>query len=71
MVLKILESRLSSNPDNAQNYASLAFAYYRNGDNAKAIETLRRGAEAAPSFAKVSQCFIDNIEAGNQPDEGC
>jgi len=71
ILIKMLESRLATNPGNAQNYASLAFVFYREGDNEKAIEVLERGAAFVPDFAKTSVCFIDNIKAGNSPEEGC
>lgn len=71
LLVRMFESRIESEPTNPQNFASLAFVYYRKGDEAKAIELLKAGAVAAPTFAKTSECFVKNIEEGNSPDEGC
>jgi O-antigen ligase/tetratricopeptide (TPR) repeat protein len=71
-VLKImLEKRLEADPANAQNYASLAFVYYREGDMVAAVDILKRGVEKVPTFAKIGTCYIGNIEKGEKPDLGC
>lgn len=71
ILIKMLESRVASQPTKAQNYASLAFVHYRVGNIDEAIKALEAGAKADPTFAESSECFINNIEDGNSPDEGC
>jgi O-antigen ligase/Flp pilus assembly protein TadD len=68
---ELYTARTKLSPTVAQNWASLSFIYYQAGDNAKAIETLTQAGVAAPTFAKTAQCFITNIEAGKEPQEGC
>ena len=68
---QLLERRAALAPNVAQNWASLAFVYYKMGDNERSIETLRAAASTTPSFAVQANCFITNIEAGNEPAEGC
>jgi O-antigen ligase/tetratricopeptide (TPR) repeat protein len=77
-VTELFEYRLSLEPDNRQSYreeaqswASLAFLYYQSGSTTKAIETLEEAAIEVPSFSDTAGCFIENIEAGNEPQEGC
>ena len=71
LLIDMLEHRVTAEPDNAQNRASLAFVYYRMGEIDQAIEVLERAATDIPAFADISSCYIDNLEAGNQPDAGC
>ncbi|MEZ4195117.1 MAG: O-antigen ligase family protein [Candidatus Paceibacterota bacterium] len=68
---ELYESRIKQQPDSAQNWASLAFLYYQNKDNEAAISTLESAKTQIPTFAKAANCFIDNIKAGNEPQEGC
>ena len=77
-VQELLEERVATEPSTRQNWkfdpqtwASLAFVYYQQDDNDKAIDTLNEASELIPSFAGIASCFIENIEAGNDPQEGC
>jgi O-antigen ligase/tetratricopeptide (TPR) repeat protein len=77
-VTELFEYRTQVEPDGSQDWknepqtwASLAFLYYQSGDNEKAIETLRRAEEIIPEFAVTASCFIDNINNGVDPQEGC
>ena len=54
-----------------QNWATLAFLYYQAGDNAQAITTLRNGVEVIPTFEPTASCFINNLQAGQNPQVGC
>jgi O-antigen ligase/cytochrome c-type biogenesis protein CcmH/NrfG len=68
---ELYQARTKQNPTVAQNWASLSFIYYQDGEADKAIETLQAASEAVPGFAKTAQCFIANIETGKEPQEGC
>ena len=63
--------QVEANPDNAQAWVSLSFTQYRLGEAAQAVETLTAAGERLPAIAPATQCFIKNIEAGNEPGEGC
>ncbi len=79
---RLYERRVVLNPEDPQNWASLAFGYYQLSSTSKlteekvrytnkAIETLERGSQAVPSFAKTATCFTNNIKAGRSPEVGC
>ncbi len=70
-LLDLFQYRVEVAPENAQNWATLAFLYYEKGDNEKALQTLRDGQTAVPSFARSATCIAGNIEAGRAPQEGC
>ena len=67
----LLETRIEIQPEQAQHRASLAFIHYRNGDIESALSVLEEAVVAVPAFAEVGTCYIENIQAGNAPDEGC
>lgn len=71
LLIDMLVTRVKNRPNNAQERASLAFAYYQVGEIDKAIEALESGAEAIPSFRSLASCYVTNLETGNKPDEGC
>ncbi len=71
ILIDMFESRIESQPTSAQNYASLGFVYYQSGQMEEAIEILKSGVAAVPSFATTGNCYIGNLEAGNQPDKDC
>lgn len=56
---------------NPQTWASLAFLYYQQGNNERAIAVLKDGAERIPTFATSADCFAKNIENGQEPQAGC
>jgi O-antigen ligase len=68
---ELYEQRVLSGATVPQNWASLSFIYYQQGDIDKAVETLERAKAAVPTFTNAAQCFIDNLKAGNEPQEGC
>lgn len=68
---ELFEKRVELSPGSAQDWASLAYAYYQLDETDKAIDALQRASSSAPTFAKQANCFIDNLEAGNEPTEGC
>jgi O-antigen ligase/tetratricopeptide (TPR) repeat protein len=71
LLTRMFEFRMEAQPEVAQNYASLAFLYYKEGETDKAIEVLETAGEKVPTFAKTAECFVGNIKEGNEPDEGC
>jgi len=68
---ELFEIRVAKQPNNAQHRASLAFIYHQLGEKDKAIAVLNAAAEAVPEFAQRAQCYAANLEAGNEPGEGC
>ena len=71
LLTDLYELRIAASPNSAQNYASLAFVHYQEENTDAAVETLERGRDAIPSFEQAATCFIDNIENGRDPQEGC
>ncbi|MCA9361411.1 O-antigen ligase family protein [Candidatus Kaiserbacteria bacterium] len=71
LIAEAYQIKVNENPTKAQNWASLAFTYYKQGDNKKAIETLRAGQKAVPAFEKQATCIISNLETGKEPDTPC
>ncbi|MBY0309575.1 O-antigen ligase family protein [Patescibacteria group bacterium] len=63
--------RRDKNPENAQNWASLAFVYYQMNDIDRALQILTEGGEVVPSFKKPAECIADNIKNGRAPDTAC
>jgi O-antigen ligase/tetratricopeptide (TPR) repeat protein len=57
--------------NSAQTWATLGYLYYQQEELERAVEVLRDGAERVPTFASTANCFIDNIENGRDPQEGC
>lgn len=77
-VIELFSQRVETAPDavqswqtDPQNWATLAFLYQQQEESAKAIETLHKAAKVIPDFAVTAQCFIGNIEQGNDPQTGC
>lgn len=77
-VIELFETRVNTAPTErqnwqaeAQNWATLSFLYYEQGENEKAVEVLRRSEAFVPSFAPTAQCIVGNIENGREPQEGC
>ncbi len=64
-------ARSEKRPNNAQDRASLSFVHYQNGQLEESIAVLEQAAIDIPDFAPRAQCFIANIESGNQPDLDC
>ena len=70
-LIQLFEERIKIRPQIAQDRASLAYLYYELGKNEDSIRVLSDAAAAIPSFSERAQCFIENLESGNKPDEGC
>jgi len=75
---ELFEIRVQTEPDaqqswrmEPQNWATLAFLYYELEDTQKAVATLEEAMQVIPDFAPTAQCIAGNIEAGNDPQEGC
>jgi O-antigen ligase/tetratricopeptide (TPR) repeat protein len=71
LLVRMFDVRVEAQPEVAQNYASLAFIYYKQGETKKAIDILKTAGAKVPTFTKTAECFAGNIEKGNAPDEGC
>lgn len=71
ILTEMFAARSQAKPGVAQNWASLSFLYYQDGQIDKAISVLQEGIEKSESFAEIGTCYLNNIEAGNSPDEGC
>lgn len=77
-VAELFEYRVNAEPDESQkwaddpqNWATLAYLYYRLKDTEKAIATLNASKERIPSFTATATCIAGNIENGREPQEGC
>lgn len=70
-LIKMLETKIASQPNNAQHRASLAFVYYQNDNIDAAIDVLEKGIIDVPNFEPVASCYIENLRAGNSPAENC
>jgi len=66
-VLELWKLKVEAEPNNFQNYLSLAAAYLRSGGRLKAIEILRKAIELNPSFKDQGEFFIREIQAGRNP----
>ncbi len=71
LLAELYEAKVALNPEDAQNWASLAYIYYELGDLANATNTLEEAKGAVAGFDSRAECFIDNINAGNEPGAGC
>jgi O-antigen ligase/tetratricopeptide (TPR) repeat protein len=71
----LLRERINQTPTTdktaAQNYASLAFLYYQNGNKDEAVNVLAEAGEKVPTFTKTASCISDNIKSGKDPEAGC
>jgi O-antigen ligase/tetratricopeptide (TPR) repeat protein len=70
-LLDLFQYRVEVAPENAQNWATLAFLYYEKGDNTQALAALNEGKALIPSFVPAATCIAGNIENGREPQEGC
>jgi len=68
---ELYEVRVIEKPEVDQNWVSLSFLYYQLGETEKAIEALERGAEVRPNMSKTTDCFIENMKLGLDPQLGC
>lgn len=78
LVTELFEFRVNSEPSESQdwvndpqNWATLAFLYYQQDMQEKALATLNEAKTVIPSFSTTASCFIDNIENNREPQEGC
>ncbi len=71
LMIELFAHRIEADQTVAQNWATLAFLYYNQGDAARAVETLVDAQVVIPTFASTSNCIISNIEAGLDPQLGC
>ncbi len=77
-MIDLYEIRVNSTPNevqdwanDAQNWATLAFLYFEQGDKEKSLEVLERTKEQIPGFAPTASCIMGNIENDRDPQEGC
>lgn len=63
-VVNLAEENLKSKPNEVQSYASLAVAYYRDGNSEKAIELLNTLKEKFPEGKSQADMIISKIQLG-------
>lgn len=68
---ELFKVRIEAQPENLQHRASLAYIYYELGQIDKSVEVLTQAGEDIPAFAPTGACYVENLKAGNTPDEGC
>jgi O-antigen ligase len=66
-VLKLLESNISNNPDNIQNYISLAAFYMRIDEKEETLNILSQTLVQFPKAQKQINELITQIESGERP----
>lgn len=66
-VLLIWQKRIKIEPNNPQNFISLAAAHLQLNQRAKAVEALRRAIELKPDFKEQGEFYIREIQAGRNP----
>lgn len=71
LLIEMFQARVEARPNVAQNHASLSFLYYQAGEIEAAVSALETASVAVPAFAPTASCFIDNINAGNEPNQDC
>ena len=71
LLKRMFEVRIAHEPENQQYRISLAYLYWTEDNLEKATEVLRKGVEEIPAFKKSGECFIGNIERGEEPGTGC
>lgn len=64
-MIPIWQAAIKADPTNAQNYFTLAAAYYEAGNSAQAIATLQAAESAVPSSASEAQQAIQEIKSGS------
>jgi O-antigen ligase/cytochrome c-type biogenesis protein CcmH/NrfG len=71
-MIELYKIKVANEPEQEQNWASLAFLYNQIGEKELAVSTLREAGEKKPSFAKTANCLADNITSGAaDPQAGC
>ena len=63
-LISILEAHLDARPENTQARFTLAAAYHRMGNSAKAIAELQEAAEIDPAVKADADALIQEIRAG-------
>ncbi|MFZ3020023.1 MAG: O-antigen ligase family protein, partial [Minisyncoccia bacterium] len=66
-VVQILKERAKRNPNDVNNYISLASAYLKLGDKANAISALNVVGSLRPDYKKTADAYIEQIKAGQNP----
>lgn len=71
LLIRMLKVRVEAQPQRLENRISLAVILYQTQDNSEAIAVIEKAVEDFPAFADRGACFIDSLEAGNNPEEEC
>ncbi len=66
-VIDILKTRVQKNPNEVNNYISLASAYLKIGDSANAISALNIVSSLRPDYKATADAYIQEIKAGKNP----
>ena len=70
-LVELFKTRVQVQRDVPQNWATLAYLYYKIDDTENAIAVLEEAKGVLPSFVPTAECLADNIKNGRSPEEGC
>lgn len=71
VLARLFEIRVALDPENPQEWATLAFTYHQAGEIETALAVLAEAATAVPAASTQMECYADNIRAGRDPEAGC
>lgn len=66
-IIPILQARIKNDPNNTQNYISLAAAYLGNGQREAAVAEIQKIIATNPQFKEQGDFYIKEIRAGRNP----
>lgn len=70
-LVELFKTRVEVQREVPQNWATLAYLYYKVNDNNNAIAVLEEAKGVIPTFIPTAECLVDNIKNGRSPEEGC
>lgn len=72
LMIELFTYRLEQEQSVAQNWATLAFLHYEQGNKEEAVRILKEAESVVPTFAPTAACIAGNIESGVvEPQAGC
>lgn len=66
-IILILQAKIKNDPNNTQNYISLAAAYLGNGQREAAVAEIQKIIAINPQFKEQGEFYIKEIKAGRNP----
>lgn len=66
-IIPILQAKIKNDPNNTQNYISLAAAYLGNGQREAAVAEIQKIIAINPQFKEQGEFYIKEIRAGRNP----